>query len=67
MRQKSALENYAFEDVYKILQELSEFKCSMLEMAQALVWDFREIFAVIFLINIMIKKSTFRIAFVNFS
>ena len=44
MRQKSALENYAFEDVYKILQELSEFKCSMLEMAQALVWDFREIF-----------------------
>ena len=42
MRQKSALENYAFEDVYKILQELSEFKCSMLEMAQALVWDFRE-------------------------
>ena len=42
MRQKSALENYAFEDVYKILQELSEFKCAMLEMAQALVWDFRE-------------------------
>ena len=56
MRQKSALENYAFEDVYKILQELSEFKCSMLEMAQALVWDFRENSVTIFLINIMIKK-----------
>jgi hypothetical protein len=31
-----ASENYAFEDAYKILEELSDFKCSMVEIARAL-------------------------------
>ena len=33
---RNAAENYAFEDAFKMLEELAEFKCSMLEMANAL-------------------------------